>query len=150
METLINFYQVTENIGTSGQPTKEQFTKISGQGYSSVINLAMHNSDNAIPEEGNIVASLGMSYFHIPVPFDQPAAEHLKKFFRLMTALEGEKVFVHCALNLRVSVFVYKYFTVCKGVAEGHGMSPILKKWLPTMDEKWKSILNMSAEDVGL
>lgn len=110
MEQPLNFYQVTEDIGTSGQPTREQFADIARQGYSSVINLAMHDSDNAIPEEGNIVASLGLSYFHIPVPFDQPTAEHVKKFIRLMKVLEGEKIFVHCALNARVSAFVYGGF----------------------------------------
>lgn len=150
MEQILNFYQVTKDIGTSGQPTKEQFAKIAGQGYSSVINLAMPDSDSAIPEEGNIVSSLGMSYFHIPVPFEKPAAEHVKKFIRLMKALEGEKVFVHCAVNARVSAFIYKYLTLSQGMSEESSTSPILQKWAPKMDEKWKAILNLKAEDVEL
>ena len=115
-----------------------------------MVNLAMHNTDNAIPEEGNIDAALGMSYFHIPVPFDQPTAEHVKQFIRLMNALEGEKVFVHCAVNARVSAFMYKYLTLSKGQAGESSTSPILKKWLPTMDDAWKSIMNLSANDVDL
>ena len=150
MDQLLNFHQATADIGTSGQPTKEQFQNIAGQGYSSVVNLAMHNSDNAIPEEGNIVAALGMSYFHIPVPFDQPTAEHVKKFFRVMNALEGEKVFVHCAINARVSAFMYKYLTLREGRAEEASISPILKKWLPTMDGAWKSIMALDAVDLDL
>ncbi len=150
MEQPLNFYQIAEDIGTSGQPTREQFANIAAQGYSSVINLAMHDSDNAIPEEGNIVASLGMSYFHIPVPFDQPTAEHVKKFIRLMKVLEGEKVFVHCALNARVSAFVYKYLTLVRGLPKELSTSPILQKWRPTMDEKWQAILSLKAEDISL
>jgi hypothetical protein len=37
-----------------------------------VINLAMPNSENAIPEEGYIVTARSMTYVHIPVPFDAP------------------------------------------------------------------------------
>ncbi len=150
MEQVLNFYQITEEIGTSGQPTREQFRQIAGQGYASVVNLAMHNSDNAIPDEGSIVAALGMSYFHIPVPFDQPTAEHVKKFFRVLDALEGEKVLVHCALNARVSAFMYKYLTLCKGKTAESATSPILTMWLPTMDAAWTSIMTLSATDVGV
>src|SRR5690606_16937081 len=108
------------------------------------------DSDNAIPEEGNIVASLGMSYFHIPVPFDQPTAEHVKKFIRLMKVLEGEKVFVHCALNARVSAFVYKYLTMVRCLPEELSTSPVLEKWRPTMDDKWQAILSLKTEDILL
>ena len=79
MEQPLNFYQITEEVGTAGQPTVEQFKQIAEQGYSSVVNLAMHDSENAVPEEGSIVSSLGMSYFHIPVPFDNPTVDHVKK-----------------------------------------------------------------------
>ena len=150
MEQPLNFYQITSNIGTSGQPTREQFQQIAEQGYSSVVNLAMHDSDNAIPEEGNIVTSFGMSYFHIPVPFDKPMAEHLKKFIFLMNTLRGEKVFVHCAVNARVSAFMYKYLTLAKGLDEESATTSILKRWLPQMDSTWQSIMGLSADDVEL
>jgi len=150
MEKPLNFYQMTENVGTAGQPTAAQLEQISREGYSSVVNLAMPDSDNAIPEEGGIVSSLGMSYFHIPVPFDRPTAQHLGKFVRLMEALEGEKVFVHCAVNARVSAFMYKYLTLSKGQSEDASSSPLLEKWLPQMDDAWQSIMNLEAEDIDL
>ena len=150
LEHVLNFYQITADIGTSGQPTREQFGQIAQQGYASVINLAMHNSDNAIADEGSIVAALGMSYFHIPVPFDRPTAEHVRKFIQVLKALEGEKVFVHCALNWRVSAFMYKYLTLCKGLSAETSTSPLLRQWLPTMDTAWTSIINLRAEEIGL
>ena len=57
-----NYFQITEKVGTSGQPTADQFADIAAAGYGAVINLAMYNSDRAIPEEGNIVAEQGMIY----------------------------------------------------------------------------------------
>ncbi|MGB0920934.1 MAG: protein tyrosine phosphatase family protein [Alphaproteobacteria bacterium] len=149
VEDILNFYAPITNIGTGGQPTESQLADIAGAGYTSLINLAMNDSDNVIPEEGNIAASYGMAYIHMPIPFDAPNAGHLRKFFRLMDALEGERVFVHCAVNARVSAFMYQYLTLQQGVAEEVATSPLLTKWLPQMDEKWQAILALKVADIA-
>jgi len=148
MEEVFNFHQLALNVGTSGQPTTVQFSDIAEANYAVVINLAMHDSDNAVPEEGNIVASLGMTYVHIPVPFDAPTANHLRKFFKIMDSFEGEKIFVHCAANFRVSAFMHQYLTLKKGVPSEQATSPVLKTWLPRMSDVWKSILDLKIGDV--
>lgn len=149
MEDILNFYQSTDRIATAGQPSAEQFREIADAGYAAVINIAMHDSDGAIPEEGNIVASLGMDYVHIPVPFDAPSARHVKRFFGAMKTLEGEKVFVHCALNMRVSAFMYKYLTLVEGRAPDESESPILAGWRNNIDEAWQGILDLGAKEVA-
>jgi len=150
MEELINFCQIAEDVGTAGQPAAEQFSDIARAGYSTVVNLAMHNSDNAIPEEGHIVTSLGMTYIHMPVPFEAPSVDHVRKFFGIMDALGQEKVFVHCAVNARVSAFMHRYLTLRKGVSSARATSPLLQQWLPEMDLRWKSIMELEANDVGV
>ncbi len=149
MQEILNFYQITTQIGTSGQPTAGQFSSIAQEGYTTVINLAMHDSDKALPEEGNLVASLGMDYIHLPVPFDKPSARHVAKFCRIMDLLNGEKVFVHCALNARVSVFMYNYLTLRKSMDNVEASSPILRQWLPDMDNNWQAILNLTLDDIN-
>ena len=148
MQEITNFYQIADNIGTGGQPTTGQFAVIANADYSVVINLAMHDSDNAVPEEGNIVTSLGMTYIHIPVPFDAPSANHLKIFFDIMDSFDNEKIFVHCAVNARVSAFMYQYLTLKKGVPSEQATSPLLNQWLPTMNSTWKSIMKLQLEEV--
>ena len=150
MNELINFYQITDLIGTSGQPTIKQFNMIAESGYTVVINLSMHDSDNALIEEGNIVTSLNMNYVHIPVPFESPLPSHLKDFFSVLDAFNGEKIFVHCALNARVSAFMYKYLTLKKGFNTYDAQTTLFKKWLPTMDEKWKAILKLDIDEIEL
>jgi protein tyrosine phosphatase (PTP) superfamily phosphohydrolase (DUF442 family) len=148
MENIINFYQITENIGTGGQPTIGELAKIAEANYSVVVNLAMHDSDNAISEEGDIVSSLGMKYIHIPVPFEAPTSDHLKNFFNVMDSFEDKKVFVHCAVNARVSAFMHQYLTLKKGVSSDQASSPLLNQWLPTMDTNWKSIMELEIEEI--
>ncbi len=148
-EQPLNFFQSTPDIGTSGQPTRGELHKIAEDGYEAVINLAMHDSDNAIPEEGSICASLGMYYFNIPVPFDEPTAEHLREFIGLMDILKGKKVWVHCAVNARVSAFMYQYLTLTQGVAPEDATSPLLAKWRGRMDDVWQEFLAIDAGELN-
>ena len=148
MDEFINFFQPTRRIGTAGQPRPDQFATIASNGYTVVVNLAMHDSDNAIREEGSIVAALGMSYFHIPVPFERPTARHLRQFFGVMDAIKDERVFVHCAVNARVSAFVYQYLTLKEGLEPESATSPLLAQWRPRMDDAWRSVMALRREDL--
>ena len=148
MENIINFYQITENVGTGGQPTISQLAEIAEANYSAIVNLAMHDSDNAIPEEADIVSSLGMKYIHIPVPFEAPTSNHLKEFFNVMDSFEEKKVFVHCAVNARVSAFMHQYLTLKKGVSSEKATSPLLHQWLPKMDSNWKFIMDLEIDEI--
>jgi len=148
MEDIINFYQITENVGTGGQPTIRQLAEIAEANYSAIVNLAMHDSDNAIPEEADIVSSLGMKYIHIPVPFEAPTSNHLKEFFNVMDSFEEKKVFVHCAVNARVSAFMHQYLTLKKGVSSEKATSPLLHQWLPKMDSNWKFIMELEIDEI--
>jgi protein tyrosine phosphatase (PTP) superfamily phosphohydrolase (DUF442 family) len=130
INNILNTIIISDNIGTSGQPTPNQFLDIADADYRTVINLAMPDSDNALPDEGGFVSELGMNYFHIPVPFDAPTAEHLSLFVKLMEALDGEKVWVHCALNMRVSAFMQHYQTAVLKRSDNK-IVPILESWQP-------------------
>jgi protein tyrosine phosphatase (PTP) superfamily phosphohydrolase (DUF442 family) len=107
LDRIYNFLPISESIATSGQPTKEQFASIEGSGYKLVISLALANSTNAIPEEKEIVENLGMEYIHIPVVWENPTQADFNNFCAVMTANRKRKVFVHCAMNMRVSAFIY-------------------------------------------
>jgi protein tyrosine phosphatase (PTP) superfamily phosphohydrolase (DUF442 family) len=147
MQDITNYVQLTDLVGTSGQPTEQQFKAIADAGFTAVINLAMPDSDKAIPEEGSIVTGLGMSYVHIPVPFDAPSCAHLKQFSGAMQAFDGQRVWVHCVVNARVSAFMYQYLTKVKGLPEAESRSPILDRWEPDMDEVWRNFLAMPAAE---
>lgn len=141
LEDITNYVLLAADIGTSGQPTREQFRAIADAGYDAVINLALPTSDHAIPEEGAIVSGLGMSYVHIPVQFDNPTIEDLRRFVGIMQALDGHKVWVHCVVNARVSAFLYHYLRHVRCVDERAARSPVLERWTPRMDETWRQFL---------
>ena len=150
MNEIRNYIQMTPTVGTSGQPTVQQFGDIAEAGYSAVINLAMPDSDGAIPDEGSVVTSLGMKYIHIPVPFDNPTKEHLQSFLQVMRAFDGEKVWVHCAVNARVSAFMFQYLRMDKGFSDDAAKNQLLRRWEPRMDAAWTRFLKLRKEDLGL
>src|SRR5690606_1680022 len=81
-----------------------QFPAIRAAGYTQVINLAPHGAENALPDERAMVEGLGMRYVHLPVDFSNPTEEDFAAFCAAMSGMSGdERIYVHCAANMRVS-----------------------------------------------
>ena len=150
LSEITNFVQLTDDIGTSGQPRPEQFDDIADGGYSAVVNLALPTSDHAISDEGSLVTGLGMSYFHIPVKFDEPTVDDLRTFIGVMKSMEGKKVWVHCVVNARVSAFLYHYLRHVRNLDEDASRSVVLERWQPRMDDTWSAFLALKKNEIGL
>jgi len=150
LREIRNFVQLTEDVGTSGQPRREQFADIAAAGFDAVVNLALPTSDHAIAEEGSLVTDLGMRYVHIPVRFEAPTVDDLQTFFGVMNAFAGRKVWVHCVVNARVSAFMYLYLRHVRGCDEAASRSVVLERWAPDMDETWRRFLALQPPEIGL
>lgn len=146
IEAITNYVQLTERIATSGQPTEAQFGNIARHGYMAVINLAMPDSVGAMDNEGAIVTSHGLSYFHIPVPFDAPKKRHLAVFVKLMAALKEEPVWVHCVKNYRVSAFMFHYQQWVGELSAKEARSILYEGWQP--DVVWQEFLAIDVSAV--
>ncbi len=106
---IINFVRVSDLIGTGGQPTLRQIEALAASGYQLVLNLATSDSDNALPNEGAQVVRLGMDYVQLPVVWRNPTPERFRRFCNLMNSYQDTSAFVHCAMNMRASAFVFLY-----------------------------------------
>ncbi len=133
---------ISERIASSGQPEEMQFKDIAQAGYEVVINLAMPNSENAIPEEGYIVTARKMQYIHIPVPFEAPTTEHLNDFISIMGAIKDKKVWLHCVVNYRVSAFLYLYMRVVSHATTEEASKVLLKSWKP--NDIWTRFMDIT------
>ena len=139
MISITNYLYISDTLASSGQPEDNQFKLIKGEGYEVVINLAMPNSEDVIPEEGNIVTAYGMTYVNIPVPWEAPTKDHLSQFFGIMRAFKGKRIWVHCVKNFRVSAFLYQYYRLELGESEETSKEVILKGWEP--DHVWQDFM---------
>lgn len=144
LSEIYSFRSINERLGTAGQPTENQFGAIRQAGFETVINLALPTSDNALPNEGSIVARLGMSYVHIPVDFKAPTDRDFQAFSQVMEAFKDRRVFVHCAANMRVSAFIYIYRVLHEGVSASEAERDLRAIWQP--DEIWSRFIAQQLE----
>jgi uncharacterized protein (TIGR01244 family) len=130
IEDIDNFLQISERLATAGQPTIEQYPAIAAAGYRVVINLALTDSPRALADEGASARDLGLEYLQIPVQWTAPTPADFQAFQSAMDAHADRQVFVHCAANKRVSVFVYLY-RLCQGTDEVVARQDLAKIWTP-------------------
>jgi protein tyrosine phosphatase (PTP) superfamily phosphohydrolase (DUF442 family) len=146
MQKILNYIKINELISTSGQPKVEQFELIAKEGFEVVINLAMYNSSNAIENENKVVTDLNMSYFHIPVDFENPKLSDLKLFLNILQSLGANKVWIHCAKNYRVTAFMYVYHKYILNTPFDDIDISMFNIWSPT--PVWQDLMKVAIEDL--
>ena len=143
----IHHYRGADDVwGTSGQPTEAQLKTIAEAGATTIINLALHGDPRySLRDEAGAVRELGMHYVHIPVQFSAPTQEDLAAFFDAMDAHRGERVWVHCAANFRVSAFLGLYRVLRRGWQRQDAFALMHDLWDP--DPVWKNFIDAALVD---
>jgi len=85
-----------------------------------------------------------MSYLHIPVSWEDPQLSDLQQFFDAMLSINDRPVWVHCALNMRVSCFMYLYRLLVLGLPEDQAKYPMSEIWQPT--GAWEALIKAAKE----
>ena len=138
---IYKYRQVDDRLSTSGQPSVKQLAAIANAEFQVIINLALHDDPRySLPDEPSVVKGLGLKYVHIPVQFVAPKTADLYAFFEAMDANTGEKVWVHCAANIRVSVFLGLYRIIIQDWKQDDAFSLMRGLWEP--DPVWSSFIN--------
>lgn len=102
--------------------------------------MALPTSDGAIANEAQLVQSFGMEYIVIPVNWDAPTMTDLDKFLQAMEQRQQQKIFVHCAKNMRVSAFVYLYRRLNLNCDRKQAIADLHKIWQP--NETWQKFID--------
>ncbi len=131
LQDIFNYLEISESITTSGQPTEKQFALVKATGFENVINLAPHNVENSLANEAEVLSTLGISYIHIPVDFGNPTDDNFNEFSGVLKGLENQKVWVHCAANMRVSAFIYRYRCTVLGEQSSSAREDLSRIWEP-------------------
>jgi uncharacterized protein (TIGR01244 family) len=99
------FLKLNDQVWTGGQPWLEHLPKLKEAGIKVVINLRPHAEYNGEREAAK-VKELGMSYYNIPVSFNEPDELDADDFLKLTDEqLKNGPVFIHCAVGARVGAF---------------------------------------------
>jgi uncharacterized protein (TIGR01244 family) len=121
--------RLSERVTTSGRLQEPDPARLAEIGVRHVINLAMPDHPEALPEAESAFAAQGIGYTHIPVPFTAPEEAHYQAFVAALEAAEGP-VHVHCIANWRVSAFFYRYHRE-RGMSEPEARALMERQWSP-------------------
>jgi RimJ/RimL family protein N-acetyltransferase/protein tyrosine phosphatase (PTP) superfamily phosphohydrolase (DUF442 family) len=138
----MNARAVFDDLWTSGQLSAADIQRLPDLGIDAVINLALPTASNALPGEAEMITRLGLTFAHIPVPWEQPELHHLRQFFGVLDALAGRRVWVHCAMNYRVSAFIYLYRRLRRGESDADARYPMATIWRP--NEVWQAFIDQA------
>ena len=140
LKKIFNYYKVPDLFETSGQPNNKQLISIANGGYEAVINLAPNTTiEGRIINEEGILKSNNITYIHIPVDFNNPLDEDFNEFVVALEQNKDKKIWVHCAANMRVSAFVFKYRRDVLGQSPKNIEEDLEAIWVP--NKTWGSFL---------
>ena len=139
-----NFLRLSGRITTSGRLEPGDPARLAAMGARRVINLAIADHPEALPDAQTAMANAGLAYTHIPVPFDAPDESHYRAF---VAALEEDDapVHVHCIMNWRVSAFFYRRHRE-QGMDEAQARALMEQIWSPATSDypnadKWAAFV---------
>ena len=142
VKNIYKYYKVPGLYETSGQPTRNQLKLLVEKDYEVVINLAQNSTIGKVAfNEESILEESNIRYIHIPVDFDNPKESDFENFVSIIKKYKNKKLFVHCAANMRVSAFTYRYRRDILNLKHDEIIKDLEKIWKP--NKVWKSFLNL-------
>ena len=140
-----NWRRRSDAITTSGRLEAGDPARLAALGVRHVVNLALDDHPEALPDEAEKLAAEGIGYSHIPVPFDAPRREHVAELARVLADTKGP-VHVHCIMNWRVTAFFY-LLDLENGVPEREARARMATVWDPLANDDprlapWKALLS--------
>lgn len=137
---LYNHVQVDQRISTSGVISGEAIEQMAREGYSALINLLPDTHQHALAHEAELAGRHALAYHHIPVDFAAPTSASYSAFEQALDGIaQDQRVFVHCAANMRVSAFLAIYGTKRFGWTRERAEQLIAEVWEP--NEVWRNFL---------
>jgi protein tyrosine phosphatase (PTP) superfamily phosphohydrolase (DUF442 family) len=151
-EDIYNFLALSDTLFTGGMPKADQLSDAAQRGVQMVINLAPHSVPDALPNEEELVNSLGMRYINIPVIWTTPTTDGLDRFMAIMEENKDKKILVHCQANFRATAFVALYRILRHGSEPREAIEDMHKIWDAEDYPLWKMFIeeNLKRSKEGL
>ena len=141
LSKIYNYHDIPGLFTTSGQPNSHQLNLIAKDGYDAVINLAPNSVfEGSVINEEEILTANKVKYIHIPVNFNNPSKDDFLLFVKSLNENKDKKIWIHCAANMRVSAFVYKYRRDMLGLDDKKIVEDMRLIWTP--NRIWNNFLN--------
>ena len=144
LENIYNYLKLSDSLFSSGMPTPEQIPSITESGVQVVFNLATSKSEGWMPNEKELIEAQNITYYSIPVDWDNPTMDDLNTFMNIMDRHVRQKILVHCQANYRATGFIALYRYNCLGWSEENAFKDLRKIWNPAEFPIWENFIKKS------
>jgi protein tyrosine phosphatase (PTP) superfamily phosphohydrolase (DUF442 family) len=141
MENIYNFLKLSDSLFSSGMPTPEQIPSIAENGVQVVINLATSKSEGWMINEKELMEAQNITYYSIPVDWENPTTDELNDFMNIMEGHIHHKILVHCQANYRATGFIAVYRYSRLGWSEENAFRDLRKIWNPAEYPVWDEFI---------
>ena len=100
--------------------------------YRMVINLAPGDGESGNPNEARLLTSRGIAYAAIPVEINRPEYRDFLLFRGMIAAAGSGRVWVHCRINYRASIFVFLYRVIDQKIDPDRAYEKVIQVWVPS------------------
>jgi len=139
IEGIRNYIAASDSLSAGGQPTEDEMAHLAKACFDVVINLSPSDAECTQEVEAGEANRLELEYYTIPVSFQAPSKQDLQRFFDVLDAAQGKKIFVHCADNCKASCFVALYCQSRLNWSDEQAGEFIRKVWKP--DDNWEKFI---------
>ncbi|TAD75333.1 MAG: hypothetical protein EAY70_10650 [Sphingomonadales bacterium] len=144
-DDIRNWQRRADGITTSGKLDPGDPARLAAIGVRHVVNLALDDHPEALEDEAKLMASSGIAYTHIPVPFDAPEPAHVAALEQALARNPGPH-HVHCIMNYRVTALFY-LIDRANGVPEPEARARMATVWNPLESDDdraapWRALLS--------
>jgi len=144
LENIYNYLKLSDSLFSSGMPTPEQIPSITESGVQVVFNLATSKSEGWMPNEMELMEAQNITYYSIPVDWDDPTMDDLNTFMNTMDRHVHQKILVHCQANYRATCFIALYRYNRLGWSEENAFQDLRKIWNPAEFPIWEKFIKKS------
>ena len=143
-----NVVAIHDRLVTSGQPHAGALSTLGTLGFEAVVYLAPSSVADAVAAEPALLERQGITFVHIPIPFDRPEPAHFRALAAALDRLRARRVLVHCQVNLRASTLVFLYRAIVLKEDPAVAYEAVARVWSP--QGPWRSLASTLLREHGI
>jgi len=149
-QDIRNWLRIDTRITTSGRLQPHDPARLAAIGVEHVINLALAEHPEALPDAANFIADAGLRYTHIPIPFNAPSEAHYRAFCATLERDEAP-VHIYCIMNYRVAALLYRWHRDRSQMDEEQARALLKRIWKPEETDSddaraWAKLIGLTEE----
>ncbi|MBD2347006.1 beta-lactamase hydrolase domain-containing protein [Anabaena subtropica] len=108
--------KINDQLAIAGQIIPDQFSKISEDGYKSVLNLRSPDEKEQLDNEKDKLEFLGLHYINLPVKLEEINHKGTLQVLQTIDKLP-KPTLIHCDNSIRSSVIAFLYIATKQGIS---------------------------------